>query len=129
MSIRKSFNFEYFNHEFSLNEQGLTTFLNPYSYVKAREHYELFRRFDRIYADGILLVLALRMAGYKASRKSFDMTSLARSVFANAERTGKKIVFVGGEKDIAEKARRVIRAKYPNLNIVKSYSGFFSDDS
>ena len=54
------------------------TFLNPVSYLIALENKSLFEQFDGIFADGSLLVSAIRLVyGKRVTRRSFDMTSLA----------------------------------------------------
>ena len=62
------------------DNKKLTTFLNPFSYLLARNQRNLFSSFN-IEIDGILLVLILRIFGFRFSRKSFDMTSLACIIF------------------------------------------------
>lgn len=52
------------------------TFLNPVSYLIALENKSLFEQFDGIFADGSLLVSAIRLVyGKRVTRRSFDMTS------------------------------------------------------
>lgn len=53
------------------------TFLNPVSYLTALDNKELFGQMDGIFADGGLLVKAIKMLYAKVvTRRSFDMTSL-----------------------------------------------------
>lgn len=50
------------------------TFLNPVSYLIALENKSLFEQFDGIFADGSLLISAIRLVyGKRVTRRSFDM--------------------------------------------------------
>lgn len=62
-----------------LEDKGkVYTFLNPVSYLTALENKELFASFDGIFADGSILVAAIRLLyGITVKRRSFDMTSMA----------------------------------------------------
>lgn len=51
------------------------TFLNPVSYLYALKNKGLFARFDGIFADGSILVSAIRLLyGRRVTRRSFDMS-------------------------------------------------------
>ena len=58
-----------------LEDKGkVYTFLNPVSYLTALENKELFASFDGIFADGSILVAAIRLLyGITVKRRSFDM--------------------------------------------------------
>lgn len=106
----------------------LYTFLNPYSYLIARRNLAVFREFQ-IHLDGISLVLAMRAFGYSFLRKSFDMTSLAATVFQQASEEGWKIYFIGGEPGIAQAAAGIFKIEYPDLQISGTHHGFLNKDS
>tara|TARA_R110002111_G_scaffold145581_1_gene212055 strand:- start:8343 stop:9050 length:708 start_codon:yes stop_codon:yes gene_type:complete len=107
---------------------GLYTYLNHYSYLLARAHSDLFSQFQVVGFDGVLLSTILRALGVNQARRSFDMTSVARDVFRDAESHGKEIVFVGGEPGISKLAAKRISQSFPAIKIVGCYSGFFSSD-
>ena len=113
------------NDEHPVVEPGLTTFLNPHSYLLASDNEALFSQFDKIYCDGIFLVYFMRAIGRKISRISFDMTSMAPVVFDQAVREGLSVCLVGGEEGIAQEAAEKFRREYPGLNITHIFSGFF----
>lgn len=110
--------------EFFIKGEGLVTFLNPYSYLIARNSFDLFSSFDEIYADGALLVLFLRCLGVKVGRYSFDMTSLAPVVFSDCASSNKSVYFLGGEPGVAESAVKFFCEVYP-LRVVGCRNGFF----
>ncbi|MEQ5857771.1 WecB/TagA/CpsF family glycosyltransferase [Halomonas sp. EF61] len=111
---------------FNPDESKIVTFLNNYSYLKARKHGCVYEQFDSVYCDGILLNLAVRALGKKSKRKSFDMTSLAPIVFRECEKRNFRVFFIGGEEGIAEKAVEKFRQSFPRLNIVGLRHGYFN---
>lgn len=105
------------------------TFLNPVSYLLALENKELFGRFDGIFADGSLLVSAIRIVyGKVVARYSFDMTSLAPRLFEFAEANGKSIYIVASQRAQVEKAVAVFKSRYPGLVIAGYRDGYFGSD-
>lgn len=107
-------------------ERKISTFLNHYSYQVARRNMDAFAAVDHIYCDGILLCLFFRLLGYPVERLSFDMTSVAPEVFADAETRGLSVALVGGEPGVADTARDRFLERFPNLHVVFSHSGFFN---
>lgn len=70
----------------------------------------------------------MNLVGAKQSRVSFDMTSLAPTIFQHASTQGKTVYFIGGEQGIAEQAAKVLTLTFPKLNIIGCRSGFFHDE-
>lgn len=105
------------------------TFLNPVSYLDALKHTDLFGRFDGIFADGSLLVAAIKMLyGKKVARRSFDMTSLASELFEYAENEGKSLYFVASKQEEVESALEIFKERYPNLIVAGYRNGYFSSE-
>ena len=69
-----------FSTNINSDDLKITTFLNPFSYVLARNNKAQLEAFN-IKIDGGMLVLILNLFGFKCKRKSFDMTSLAPEVW------------------------------------------------
>lgn len=68
------------------NRGKIYTYLNPVSYLTALDNKELFGKMDGIFADGGLLVKAIKLVyGKQVTRRSFDMTSMAPELFSYAE--------------------------------------------
>lgn len=108
---------------------GIHTFVNPYSYNLLRNRNDLFSSFSSISVDGISLVRLLNiLTNKKIERKSFDMTSVAPSIFKCASEAGQSIAFLGSQKLYIEQFVSVIRESYPNLNVCFYRDGYFSDD-
>lgn len=106
----------------------LVTFLNPHSYLFARQHRELFERFDDICFDGVVLAKSIKLLGGSGERISFDMTSLAPVVFSEAIKNGHDVFFVGSQVGVAQTAANEFRAKFKGLEVSGCRHGFFEDD-
>jgi len=113
-----------------LDKKGsIYTFLNPVSYLNAQKAGDLFHAFDGIFADGSLLVKAIRLLyGRKVPRRSFDMTSLAPMLLRHALREGKRIAIVASRQEEVEQAVGIIRSQYPGINITYWRNGYFSSE-
>lgn len=127
--IRKLFQTEHFSEKILFEKQpSIYTFLNPVSYLDALKHKELFMEFDGIFADGGLLVKAIRMLyGKRVQRRSFDMTSMAPLLFEYAVKHNKSIAIVATKQELLERAVSIFRAAYPRINISYYRNGYFSD--
>jgi len=107
----------------------LVTFINPYSYLQARKDIALFSAFDEVNIDGILLVKFLRFFGIvKVKRKSFDMTSLAGSVFSCVEEHRQRIFFIGAKKGVIDKSISVIQQTYLSIDVCGYRDGYFDSE-
>lgn len=105
------------------------TFLNPVSYLTALDNKELFGQMDGIFADGGLLVKAIKMLYAKVvTRRSFDMTSMAPELFAYAVEHDKTIYIVASKQEQVEKAVEIFQERYPEVKFVGYRNGYFSSE-
>lgn len=105
------------------------TFLNPVSYLTALDNKELFARFDGIFADGSILVAAIKLVyGKDVTRRSFDMTSLAPDLLSYAETHGKSVYIVASRQEQVEKAVGIFKERYPKLTIIGYRNGYFTSE-
>lgn len=105
------------------------TFLNPVSYLTALDNKELFARFDGIFADGSILVAAIKLVyGKEVTRRSFDMTSLAPELLSYAETTNKSVYIVASRQEQVEKAVGIFKERYPKLLVVGYRNGYFASE-
>ena len=111
-----------------LEKKGsIYTFLNPVSYLNAQKEKDLFQAFDGIFADGSLLVKAIRLLyGRKVTRRSFDMTSLAPVLLRYALQEGKRVAIIASKQEEVEQAVDIIRDQYPGIDITYWRNGYFS---
>ena len=113
-----------------MNTSGkVYTFLNPVSYLYALKDKGLFARFDGIFADGSILVSAIKLLyGRRVTRRSFDMTSLAPVLLKFAENNRKSIYIVASKQEQVEKAVKIFKERYPRIIIVGYRNGYFASE-
>ena len=105
------------------------TYLNPVSYLTALDNKELFGKMDGIFADGGLLVKAIKLVyGKLVTRRSFDMTSMAPELFSYAEEHRKTIYIVASKQEQVEKAVEIFRERYPKVKFAGYRNGYFASE-
>ena len=103
-------------HQIFETKGKVYTYLNPVSYLTALDNKELFGKMDGIFADGGLLVKAIKLVyGKQVTRRRFDMTSMAPELFSYAEEHGKTIYIVASKQEQVEKAMEIFRERYPKV--------------
>ena len=106
------------------------TYLNPVSYLTALDHKELFGQMDGIFADGGLLVKAIKLVyGKHVTRRSFDMTSMAPELFAYSAKHGKTIYIVASKQEQVEKAVEIFCERYPKVKFAGYRNGYFANEA
>ena len=111
-----------------IDKGKIYTFLNPVSYLDAVNNRDLFSQFDGIFADGSLVIRAIKLLYQKkVEKREFDMSSMARSLFNYAIDNEKTIYIIASKQEEIENAIGKFKTKYPNLNIIGYRSGFFKD--
>lgn len=112
------------------NKGKAYTYLNPVSYLTALDNKELFSQLDGIFADGGLLVKAIKLVyGKQVTRRSFDMTSMAPELFAYVAKHGKAIYIVASKQEQVEKAVEIFRERYPKVKFAGYRNGYFASES
>ena len=114
-----------------LTEKGkIYTFLNPISYLSALDNKAMFACFDGIFADGIILVAAIKITyGKNTTRRSFDMTSMAPKLFSFAEANQKTVYIVASKQGQVERAIEIFKERYPNLCFSGYRNGYFDSEA
>ena len=106
------------------------TFLNPVSYLIALENKSLFEQFDGIFADGSLLVSAIRLVyGKRVTRRSFDMTSLAPELLNYLMESRKTLYLVASVLEQVECGVRLVQDQCRGLGMAGCRNGYFSSDA
>lgn len=128
--VKKIVSTETSNLDSLFNQKGkIYTFLNPVSYLTAIDNKDIFNQFDGIFADGSILVAAIKILyGSRITRRSFDMTSLAPKLFEFAEKNKKTIYIIASKQEQVDKAVNVFKNRYPNLQISGYRNGYFSTE-
>ena len=120
---------DYLLSEIFNRKERIYTFLNPVSYLLALENKELFDCFDGIFADGSLLVAAIRLLyGKRITRRSFDMTSIVPKLFDYVSENDKTIYIVASKQEEVEKAVEIMKKCYPAVKIMGYRNGYFSSE-
>ena len=106
----------------------LVSFANPMSFGLMRtspEYRKNLGRMDLLLSDGIVgAVVARRLTGRLSARISFDNGSLAPHVWEHAAALQRRIVLVGGQAGVAQRAAVRLRQFYPRLLIADAFDGF-----
>lgn len=126
--VQKIIEFETTRKELLLKQgNSIYTFLNPVSFLAALKHEKLFTYFDGIMVDGSILILAIQLLyGKKVKRRSFDMTSIASSLFQHAISEMKSVYVVGAKQEQVERSVEILKRQYPELQIAGYRNGYFS---
>eukprot|EP01035_Chromulina_nebulosa_P027467 gene27467-36128_t len=109
------------------NDGSLTTFLNPFSYVRLRKT-GLIRHFNYVHVDGVLLTWAFRLFGIGRMRLSFDMSSAAPQVLQHIKASDQTVFFIGSTSKSIDGFIEVIAAHHSDLRIVGFSAGHFIDE-
>lgn len=111
------------------SKERLYTFVNPVSYIVAQKNLDSFEAFDGVYADGSVLVRAIKKVYHqRVTRRSFDMTSLAPMLFEHANAHRKSICVVATRQDALEKAIAKLKSSYPDIEWRDCRNGFFASE-
>ena len=103
------------------------TYLNPVSYLTALKEKVLFDQMDGIFADGSLLVGAIRLVyGKRVTRRSFDMTSMAPEVLTYANEHGMSVCVIATRQEMLEKTISIFASQYPNIVWKGCRNGYFA---
>ena len=128
--VNKIFSTERYSFNQIFESKGkVYTYLNPVSYLTALDNKKLFEQMDGIFADGGLLVKAIKLLyGKQVTRRSFDMTSMAPELFAYAAEHGKNIYIVASKQEKVEKAVEIFHERYPKVKFAGYRNGYFSSE-
>ncbi len=79
---------------------------------------------DMVIPDGIGLVLASKVIK-KPLNERVTGIDLMESILSYCHEKGKSIYIIGGKPGVSEKAGMEIKEKYPNIQVVGTYHGYF----
>lgn len=105
----------------------LISFVNPYSWILLKD-YSAAESF-LFFADGILVVkLHNLLYKRKIHRFSFDDTSIAPNIFEEINKHRLRVGLVGGKPGVALRAKQLLEAKYPGLQVIQAHAGYFNSE-
>ncbi len=107
----------------------LTTFVNPFSYNVLCAEPSLVQAMDIILSDGSLhKTLHNLFHENKVDRVSFDFSSIASEVLAQAAERQAKVVLIGAKPGLVDIAKSNFEKMYPGLNVVYTHHGYFENE-
>lgn len=126
-SILKKAEYSELNYKYIFEQKAkIYSFLNPYGYHLMRKNQVVFDNLDGLFFDGILLCIIYQLIYRKRiTRRSFDMTTVARDLFNRVNNTGESIYFIGAKQHQIEISIKQYTINYPNLNIIGYRNGYF----
>lgn len=91
--------------------------------IRHPELLDILRQASIVTADGMPLVWLSKLLGTPLKERVTG-SDLVPALIAHANHTGHRFYFLGGRGDIAEQAAKVLKEKYPDINIVECSSPF-----
>lgn len=86
---------------------------------------EIFKSAGLVVADSVGIILAARMRGFRIPER-IPGIDLLFSLCEIAEKKGWKVFLLGSVVGIAERAGRILKNRFPNLNLCGYRHGYFS---
>lgn len=112
------------------NENKSIFFLNAHCFnvsLKDDEYLTALKKCDLLLNDGVGIKIGAKLIG-KNFKENMNGTDFIPHILALAARRGKKVFLLGSEDGIAEKAKREIELRIPNINILGYESGYFGPE-
>lgn len=105
------------------------TCVNPYSYLILRKHPSILDAFDGFFIDGISMCYWIRWFWRKRiPRLSFDMTTMAKDLFEQCNKSGQTLYLLGSKSEQISGAIEKIKTRFPALSIVGFRNGYFQSE-
>lgn len=114
--------------EFTISNNKICTFLNPFSYLIMRRNKELMNRLDVIYFDGYWLCKIYNfMFNKDINRVSFDFSSVADKYFKSLS-SDSKVAVIGSDSVSNKVFCEFLNNNYNNFTVIFNRDGYFSND-
>ncbi len=81
---------------------------------------------ELVVPDGVGIKIALKLKGI--NQEQIRGVDFAQSLIELADKNGYKLALIGAKPEVNAKLVEVLKAKYPNLNIVYSHDGYFQNE-
>lgn len=123
-ALKKLINFieeRNFHLIFTVNSENATKVLENKSF------FEIIKKADLIIPDGIGIIIASKILK-KPLKERIPGIDISYKLMEVADKKGYKIVLIGGKEGISERAKENLKKIFKNLDILKTYSGYFNQD-
>jgi N-acetylglucosaminyldiphosphoundecaprenol N-acetyl-beta-D-mannosaminyltransferase len=114
-------------HRIESRDPAYVVTLNGAMLVQAARHEEwraLANDAGLVTADGVAVLLAARILGVEISERVAGI-DLVAALCEQAARLGHRVFLLGGRVGVADEAARMLRRRYPDLEVVGIRHGFF----
>lgn len=115
---------------YGLGRPAFATYLNIDCLRLAAElpdYKQILQAADLVLPDGTALRIATRLAGQRKA-DHYIITDVFAATIERLAGQGAKFYFLGGPPGVAEAAAQVLRQRLPQIAVVGSHDGFFTDD-
>lgn len=106
---------------FTINSENATKVLEN------KKFFEVIKNADLIIPDGIGIIFASKILKTPLKER-IPGIDISYKLMEIANNEGYKIVLIGGKEGISEKAKENLKKVFNNLNIVKTYNGYFNEE-
>lgn len=118
---------DYLLERIRAREKTFVVTINPeifYYALKNKWYYDLIKKADLILPDGIGILISSAILGQKIKNRSTGI-DLIMSFLESGEKVS--VFLLGTKNEILEDAVKVIKDKYPSVNLVGYHHGFFKE--
>lgn len=116
--------------EYAQDNGGQVVTINPEMILaaqKSTEFSQIINDAELVIPDGIGVQIGLQIMGHKVKR--IPGIEFGYSLLEKYSIAGKRVALVGAKPEVIALAVKNLKDKMPNLNIVYSHDGYFSDDN
>ncbi len=116
--------------EYAQDNGGQVVTINPEMILaaqKSSEFSQIINDAELVIPDGIGVQIGLQILGHKVKR--IPGIEFGYSLLEKYSIAGKRVALVGAKPEVIALAVKNLKDKMPNLNIVYSHDGYFSDDN
>lgn len=103
---------------------------NSVSLFNARKDpalFDTYRKADLVIADGVGIVWAARLLGVPLAERVTGI-DLTEALLERVSADGCRVFLLGGEEGVAVRAAHRLQERFPNLDIVGTHHGYFTDN-
>jgi N-acetylglucosaminyldiphosphoundecaprenol N-acetyl-beta-D-mannosaminyltransferase len=92
---------------------------------KDHDFFQAICHADLVVPDGVGIVIALKRAGYLATR--IPGVDLASRIMESLASSGGRVFFFGGRPGVSRRAAERMSQRYPGLSVVGALDGYFTE--
>ncbi|MBE7712952.1 MAG: WecB/TagA/CpsF family glycosyltransferase [Cyanobacteria bacterium SIG26] len=116
--------------EYACSHSGQIVTINPEMIANAQKSVDfsnVIKNAELVVADGIGVEIGLKILGHNVKR--IPGIELGKALLNKFSESGKSVAFIGAKQEVVDKAIENLKVEIPELNVVYSHNGYFSDDN